>query len=108
LYAAVATEDALGLGPGEEEDEGDAPVFRLPTTTTTTARAAPSKPGHNRVQSKGWDLGVAASPKGGRNIAAEMERGIRGEDVLFDEEDDELPPAAGATQGRRSETEGHR
>jgi hypothetical protein len=63
VYAALAAEDALGLGAGDDDDEQ--PVFRLPAARHARTASAP------------------------RTLAAQMETGLAGEDVLFDEEDDD-------------------
>jgi hypothetical protein len=80
-YAALAAEDALGLGPGEDSDVEGGEVLSLPTMNS-----APR--GHNRAQSRNKDVGQPRA--GGRGLAEQMQRGIADEEVLFDEEDEDI------------------
>jgi hypothetical protein len=120
-YAALATEDALGLGPGgmggEEEDDI---AMSLPSRSSGPGGAPPPYPGvgsdrpsHGRGHSTSRSLSnttigpprAGAGANGGRNLAAEMERGIQGEDVLFDEDEDDI--VSNPNAGKRPDVEAH-
>jgi hypothetical protein len=83
VYAALATEAALGLADGDDDDDDDAPGAHAITLPPRAPR-----PPHAPRPTHAWPLGIAATPVRAHGLAAQLERGLRGEDLVFDADDE--------------------